>query len=74
MSVGLSVGLSVGRCQRVSRSIKCLKDASNHNVTVFYVLSNIFSAYFTLCIVGTIMFMHYEYDAQNISNRNTEMK
>ena len=43
-------------------------------VTVFYVLCIIFSAYCTLCIVATIMVMHYEYDAQNTSSRNTEMK
>ena len=35
---GQLVGQSVGQCQRVSRRMKCLKDALNHNVTVIYVL------------------------------------
>ena len=66
--------MSVGLCQRVLRCMKCLKDALNHNVTVLYVLWITFSAYCTLCIVQTIMFMHYAYDAKNTSSRNHDMK
>ena len=72
--VAMSVGRSVRRCQRVSRSMKCLKDVLNHNVTVFDVLCIIFIAYCTLCILATIIVMHYAYDALNTSSRNAEMK
>ena len=73
-NVGLSVCLSVGWCQQVSRSMKCLKDALNHNVTMLYVLRITLSAYCTLCKVLKIMFMHYAYDAKNTSSRNHDMK
>ena len=68
-NVGLMVCRSVGLCQQVSRSMKCLKDTLNHNVTVFYVLCITFSEYYTLCIVATIICIHYAYDAKIISGR-----
>ena len=52
----------VGWCQRVSKSMKCLKDALNHYVTVFYVLCITFNAYYALCIEDTMLFfVHYPY-------------
>jgi hypothetical protein len=35
--------------------MKCLKDAINHNVTVFYAICIIVSAYYKLCIEDTML-------------------
>ena len=54
--------------------MKYLIFALNHDVTAFYESCNTFSTYCTLCIVATIIVMHYAYDAKNNSSRNAEMK
>ena len=72
--VAMSVCRSVRPCQRVSRSMKCLKDALKHNVTVFYALCITVSVYTTLCIEDTMFFMQYANETETTSCRKAEMK
>ena len=73
-TVFLLVRWLVGWCQRVSRSMKCLKDALYHNDTVFYALCITVSAYYTICIEDTINFVCIMHMIPRILLVKAEMK